>query len=80
MLKLGDIHLREEKTVLLKLILPGTKNSQHTTLNIHLNYFDMRQISEKEIPKVDLTVTRKGKDLICELNACIYNIYDSSHM
>ena len=64
-LKMGDIQLHEQATVLMKLCLPETRENQDNVLNVHLNYFDMKQISEKNIP-AHLTVRRSSKDLICE--------------
>ena len=58
-LKLGDIHLREQKTILLKLCLPKLKEN---VINIHLEYFDMKQ-SSKDTTAI-LTVRRSGKNLI----------------
>jgi hypothetical protein len=52
-LKLGDIHLREQKTILLKLCLPKLKEN---VINIHLEYFDMKQ-SSKDTTAI-LTVRR----------------------
>jgi hypothetical protein len=60
-LKMGDIQLHEQATVLMKLCLPETRENQDNVLNVHLNYFDMKQISEKNIP-AHLTVRRSNSN------------------